>query len=147
MTCVLMLEEILCVCFSLTLEAVNSKSFRRVWISSLVFIFVECADPKQASSTLRPGDGDRVSNAAVGKPAVVTAVQTSPPRGEQLTGRGQDSVVLLTLLSRLLEGEFVAERRRIEDLSFRWRTDTEDKLRGYDLAFCKCHRNDSSSDQ
>lgn len=74
-----------CVCFTLTLEAEHSKSLRGVWVSRLVFVFVECADPQQASSTLRPGDGDGVAHAAIGEPAVITAVQPLAPSSKQLS--------------------------------------------------------------
>lgn len=97
-----------------------------VWEAGLVFVLVERADPQQASATLRPGHGDGVADAAVGQPAVVAAVQPRPPGREQLTGRRQDGVVLLALLPRLLQGEFIAGRRRIEDLAFRQRTRTEE---------------------
>lgn len=73
------------VCFSLTLEAEHSKSLRGVWVSRLVFVLVERADPQQASSTLRPGDGDGVAHAAVGEPAVITAVQPLAPSSKQLS--------------------------------------------------------------
>lgn len=107
----------LCECLRLTLEAENSVPLRGVREAGLVFVLVERADPQQASSTLRPGHGDGVADAAVGQPAVVAAVQPRPPGREQLTGRCQDGVVLLALLPRLLQGEFIAGRRRIEDLT------------------------------
>lgn len=78
-------SRVVSVCFSLTLEAENSVSVSRVWVAGLVFKLVECADPQQASSALRPGDGDGVADAAVGQPAVVTAVQPRPPGCEQVT--------------------------------------------------------------
>lgn len=82
----------------------------------MVFILVECADPQQASSTLRPGDGDGVAHAAVRQPAVIAAVQPLPPGGKQLSRRSQDGVVLLALVLGLLQGEFIAEGR-IENLA------------------------------
>lgn len=106
-------------CFRLTLEAEDAVPVGGVWVAGLVFILVERAHPQQASSTLRLGHGDGVTDAAVGQPAVVAAVQPRPPGREQLTRRRQHGVVLLTLLSRLLEGEFNADGRRIEDLAFR----------------------------
>lgn len=112
------------VCFSLTFEAENSKSFSRFWVTGLVCILVECADPEQASSALRPGDGDRVADAAIRHPAVVTAVQPCPPGRVQLTRRGQHRVMLLTLLSCLLQSDLDAERRRMEDLTCRQRDES-----------------------
>lgn len=109
--------------FSLTLEAESSKSLSGVWETGLVLILVKCADPQQASSTLMPGDGDGVADAAVGQPAVVAAVQPRPPGCEQLTGRGQHGVMLQARDSCLLQGDFIVERR-IEDLAFRQRTQT-----------------------
>lgn len=112
-------------CFSLTFEAESSMLVRGVWVASLVFVHVERANPQLASTTLRPGDGDGVADAAVGQPAVVAAVQPCTPGCEQLTGRRQHSVMLLALLSRLLEGEFIDEGRRIEDFAFIQRRQTE----------------------
>lgn len=89
-----------------------------VWVPSLVFVHVERANSQLTSSTLRPGDSDGVADAAVGQPAVVAAVEPRPPGCEQLARRGQHSIMLLTLLSRLLKGEFIDERRRVEDLTF-----------------------------
>lgn len=106
----------LCVCFSLTFEAENSEFFSGVWESGLVFVLVERADPQQASSTLRPGDGDGVACAAVGEPAVITAIQPLPPSGKQLSRRSQHGVVLVALILGLLQREFSAERR-IENLT------------------------------
>lgn len=106
----------LCVCFGLTFKAENSKLFRGVWESGLVFVLVERADPQQASSTLRPGDGDGVAHAAVGEPAVITAVQPLPPSGKQLSRRSHHGVVLVTLVFGLLQRKFSAERR-IENLT------------------------------
>lgn len=104
------------VCFNLTFEAENSKFFCWFWESGLVFVLVERADPQQASSTLRPGDGDRVAHGAVGQPAVITAVQSLPPRGKQLSGGSHHGVVLLALVLGLLQCDFSAERR-IENLT------------------------------
>lgn len=53
------------VCFCLTLEAESPVPVSGVWVTSLVFILVKCADPQLASSTLRPGDGDGVTDTAV----------------------------------------------------------------------------------
>lgn len=60
--------------FSLTFEAEDSEFLRGVGEAGLVFKLVERADPQQATSTLRPGDGGGVPDAAVRKPAVVAAV-------------------------------------------------------------------------
>lgn len=106
-------------CFSLTLEAESSVLVRGVWEASLVSVLVKRANPQQASSTLRPGDGDGVAGAAVGQPAVVASVQARPPGCVQLTGRRQHGIVLLTLRSRLLQGELIAGGCKEEDLAFR----------------------------
>lgn len=106
----------LCVCFSLTFEAENSKFFCGVWESGLVFVLVERADPQQASSALRPGDGDGVARAAVGEPAVITAVQPLLPSGKQLSCRSHHGVVLDALVLGLLQREFSGERG-IENLT------------------------------
>lgn len=109
---------------SLTLEAESAVPVGGVRVAGLVLIPVERANPQQASSALRPGDGDRVADAAVGEPAVVAAVQPRPPGCEQLTRRRQNGIVLLTLLSRLLQGELAGDRRRKEDLAFTQRRQT-----------------------
>lgn len=108
-------------CFSLTFEAEDSKFLCGVREAGLVFKLVERADSQQAASTLRPGGGDGVAGAAVRQPAVVAAVEPRPPGCVQVTGRRHHGVVLLTLLSRLLEGEFILEGRRIKDLAFKKR--------------------------
>lgn len=95
-----------------------------VWVAGLVFVFVKRANAQQTASTLRPGDGDGVADAAVGQPAVVAPVQPRPPGSEQLTGRRQHSIVLLALLSRLLQSELITERWRVEDLTFTQSTHT-----------------------
>lgn len=103
-------------CLSLTFEAENSEFFCRVWESGLVFVLVERADPQQASSTLRPGDGDGVAHAAVGQPAVITAVQPLPPSGKQLSRGSHHRVMLGALVLGLLQRDFSAEGR-IENLT------------------------------
>ena len=69
----------------LTLEAEKSMLFRGVWVASLVFVLVQCANAQLAPSTLRLGEGDGVAGAAVRQPTVVTSVQPRPPGCKQLT--------------------------------------------------------------
>lgn len=114
----------LCVCFRLTFKAEHSVFFTRVWVASLVFKLVERTHAELAPPTLGPREGDWVADTAVGQPAVVAAVKPRPPRRVQVTRWGQHGVVLLTLLPGLLQGEFLAEWRRIEDLTFTQREQT-----------------------
>lgn len=92
---------------------------RWVWVASLVLVLVKRANAQQAPSTLKPGHGDGVANAAVRQPTVVTSVQARPPGRKQLTRRRQHSAVVYARLPRLLQGEFTADRWGEEDLAFK----------------------------
>lgn len=110
-----------CVCFSFTFKAEHSVFFTRVWVASLVFKLVKRTHTELALPTLGLRDGDWVADAAVRQPAVVAAVKPRPPSRVQVARWGQHGVVLLTLVPGLLQGEFLAEGWRIEDLTFRQR--------------------------
>lgn len=103
-----------------TFKTVSSKLSRWFWKASLVFETIHGPDAKQTSPALQPGYCDRMSDAAVREPAIVTSIQTEPPGSVKLSRVCQDSIFPLTLCIGFFKSHFVANRCKVH---FTWNTD------------------------
>lgn len=112
-----------------------------VWESSLVGEGVDDLDSDLAASTVGPGGGDGVADAAVQQPAGAALVEALVPGSEQLAGGGQGGVELLAVLHCLLKGEAVVvtgeedltcteEERKRKRVQRGWKTDTHRASQG-----------------
>lgn len=93
--------------FSCTLEAVGVVARVLIGEPCLVWEGVDGMDPDLPASTVGPGGGDGVADAAVHQPSWAALVEALAPGGVDLCGGGQRGVEFATVQHSLVVGEAV----------------------------------------
>lgn len=106
--------------FTSTSEAVGVIARVLIGEPCLVGEGVDGLDPHLPASTVRPGGGDRVADAAVHQPSWVALVEALAPGGVDLRGGGQRGVEFAAVQHSLVVGEAVVVAGE-EDLTWQMR--------------------------